>query len=72
MQACTRRFCGGALVTWHEGCTLCGRTATGPRPPTAKEAGDKRLEKPNVTDYFTGVYHVDYVPSAEELSQAIW
>ena len=52
MQACPRRFCGGALVAWHEGCTLCGRTATGPRPPTAKEKGDRRLQKPNVTNYF--------------------
>ena len=53
-------------------CSLCARTTTGTRPPTAKEAGDRRLEKSNVADYFAGIYHVDYVPSAEELSRAIW
>ena len=60
MQACPRRFCGGALVAWHEGCTLCGRTATGPRPPTAKEKGDRRLQKPNVTNYFIAPYNTNY------------
>ena len=44
-------------------CVLCARGLIDPRPPTAKEAGDKRLEKPNVTDYFIGVYAVGYPDS---------
>ena len=47
-------------VTWHLNCTLCGRGEIVARRPTAKEKGDRRLQKPNVTDYFSGVYAIDY------------
>ena len=74
MYACPRD-CGGSVVEDIDGtttCTLCARGEVLARPPTAKEAGDKRLEKSNVADYFAGIYAIDYVPSAEELSRAIW
>ena len=53
-NACQRGACGGSMVKDGYGttCSLCARADTLPRPPTAKEAGDRRLEKPNVTDYF--------------------
>ena len=61
MYACPRD-CGGSVV--HYGgilqCVLCGRGEVAARPPTAKEAGDKRLEKPNLSDYFSGVYAIGY------------
>ena len=73
MYACPRG-CGGSLL--HLGgqlqCGLCARGEVPARPPTAEEAGDRRLEKSNVADYFAGIYAIDYVPSAEELSRAIW
>ena len=50
-------------VTWYETCCLCGRGEIAARPPTAKEAGDKRLEKPNVTNYFIAPYNVGYPDS---------
>ena len=62
MYACPRD-CGGSVVEDIEGnttCTLCARGEVPARPPTAKEAGDKRLEKPNLTDYFIGVYAIGY------------
>ena len=61
MYACPRSDCGGTVgVTWYETCSLCGRGEIAARPPTARERGDKRLEKPNVTNYSTGVYAIDY------------
>ena len=50
------------VTDWHGGmvCSLCARGPTAARPPTAEEAGDHRLLKPNLTDYFTGVYAVGY------------
>ena len=72
MIACPRLHCNGTLGIMGDTCCMCARTTTGPRAPTAREAGDRRLEKSNVADYFAGIYHVDYVPTQEELSQAIW
>ena len=63
MTACLRSGCGGTVGVFGDfaTCSLCARPLVGgPRPPTAEEAGDKRLIKPNVTDYFIGVYAVDY------------
>ena len=62
MYACPRGDCGGSLMLYggQVQCSLCARGLTLARPPTAKEAGDKRLEKPNVTDYYTGVYAIGY------------
>ena len=62
MYACPRD-CGGSVVADREGittCTLCARGEVLARPPTAQEAGDRRLEKPNVTNYFIGVYAIGY------------
>ena len=71
MQACPRRDCGGAVgATWGGQCTLCGRGEIAARPPTAREAGDKRLEKPNLTDYFSGIYAIGYIPTIAELAMA--
>ena len=55
MTPCPRHGCGGSVgvFAWHDTCSLCARGLTAARPPTAKEAGDKRLEKPNVTDYYS-------------------
>ena len=63
MYACPRVYCGGSMVVYdgQVECDLCARGEIEARPPTAKEAGDKRLEKPNVTDYFTGCYAIDYL-----------
>ena len=73
MYACRRRDCGGTVgITWGGECTLCARGEIIARPPTAKEAGDKRLEKPNVTDYFSGVYAIGYIPTIDELTRADW
>ena len=64
MQTCPRRFCGGTVgVTWYSTCSLCGRGEIAARPPTARERGDKRKEKPNVTDYYSYPYNVGYPDS---------
>ena len=65
MYACPRADCGGSLMHYdgQVQCVLCARGLIDPRPPTAKEAGDKRLEKPNVTNYVIGVYAVGYPDS---------
>ena len=62
MYACPRDYCGGRRLLYGGlvQCVLCARGEVLARPPTAEEAGDKRLEKPNLTDYFSGVYAVDY------------
>ena len=62
---CPRVDCGGKVVADIDGtatCTLCARGEIVARPPTKKEAGDKRQEKPNITDYYTGVYAIGYEP----------
>ena len=72
-MTCPRAFCRGALgLTWSGACTLCARGQIAARPPTAREEGDKRLEKPNLTDYFAGIYRIDYLPTPEELARAVW
>ena len=44
------------MFAWHDTCSLCARTVPPARPPTAKEAGDKRLSKGNQADYSLGIY----------------
>ena len=62
MYACPRDYCGGSRLLYggQVQCVLCARGEVLARPPTAKEAGDRRLEKSNVTNYFIGVYAIDY------------
>ena len=45
MYACPRARCSGSLLDYGDQvqCALCGRTATGPRPPTAEEAAREKV-----------------------------
>ena len=49
-------------VTWYLNCTLCGRGEIVARRPTAKERGDRRKEKPNLSDYYAFPYNVGGYP----------
>ena len=40
--------------------------------PTAEEEHSRGAGVVTEPNYFAGIYHIDYVPSAEELSRAIW
>ena len=60
MSACPRDACGGSLVlTWDESaiCSLCARTATGPRPPTAEERA--HTDRGRESCYTTGLFSND-------------
>ena len=73
MYACPRADCGGSVgVTWYGSCTLCARTPTGARPPTAEEEHSRGSGVVTETNYFRGIYAIGYIPTAEELSRAIW
>ena len=51
-------------------CNLCARADTLPRPPTAEEEHSRG--RGSVTDYTVGIFALDYVPTPEELSRAVW
>ena len=73
MTGCPRRDCGGIVgATWSGNCTLCARSLTGTRPPTAEELHSRTRGGDQETDYFRGIYQVGYKPTHEELSRAVW
>ena len=75
MCACPRHGCGGSLMEDFDGrmaCHLCAWPVPPPRPPTAEEKRSRGRGAEQEPDYFSGIYHVDYVPTAEEMSRAIW
>ena len=74
MQPCPRPGCGGSVgvFAWHdETCSLCARGVVDPRPPTAEEK-HSRAGVVTETNYLKGIYRIGYVPTAEELSRAVW
>ena len=74
MTACPRHFCRGAVgLTWYETCFACARPlAGGARAPTAEEEHSRGSGVVTEPDYFGGIYALDYVPTSEELSRAVW
>lgn len=45
-------------VTWSEACTLCARSLTGARPPTAEEKRSRGRGGEQETDYSVGIYAI--------------
>ena len=73
MTHCPRAFCRGALgFTWSGGCTLCARGEIAARPPTAREEHSRGSGVVKETNYFAGIYRIDYIPTPEELARAVW
>jgi hypothetical protein len=73
-NACQRGACGGSMVKDGYGttCSLCARADTLPRPPTAEEKWSRGRGAEQPTDYTAGIYAIDYVPTVDELSRAVW
>ena len=69
MQACPRPGCGGALVTWLGSCSLCARTTTGTRPPTAEEKYISAIPE-HQTNYQEGIFKIGYQPTRGEITRA--
>ena len=59
-NACQRGACGGSMVKDGYGttCSLCARTPTGPRPPTAEEKRSRGRGAVTETDYSVGIYAI--------------
>ena len=73
MTACPRPHCRGAVgATWTGNCHLCARPETPARAATAEEKHSRGRGAEQEPDYFSGIYRVGYVPTAEELSRAEW
>ena len=75
VASCARLHCNGTMCRARDGstsCHLCGRADVATRAPTAEERSVQWRGTAQSTDYQRGVYQIGYVPSAEELSRAIW
>ena len=60
------------VFAWHETCSLCARGLVDARPPTAEEKRSRGRGAEQEADYTAGIYAIDYVPTPEELSRAVW
>ena len=73
ITSCPRPDCGGTVgITWYNTCNLCGRGEIAARPPTASEKRSRGRGADRETDYTSGIYRIGYIPTAEELTRAIW
>ena len=59
------------VFAWHDTCSLCARGLVTPRPPTAEEKHSSSIPD-HQTNYLRGIYHVDHVPTVDELKRAVW
>ena len=74
MTPCPRPGCGGTVgvFAWHDTCSLCARGLITSRPPTAEEKWSRGRGVVTETNYLTGIYAVDYVPTPEDRRRAAW
>ena len=71
MTSCPRQNCRGSLfVTWQLNCTQCARGETTARPPSAFQMHSRGSGVVTDTNYFGGIYAVNYVPTADDITRA--
>ena len=71
MTSCPRRYCRGALgITWYETCFACARGSTPARGPSAFQKYSRGAGIVTEPNYFGGIYAVNYVPTADDITRA--